>query len=88
MVVSYGGIFIDIRRRSSVIIFSGGIINRGRTRVQCFTFVRREAASCLVEGGGQQKGMRSWVVIVRACPRLIPSLDGRLTHRGRIVCYE
>ena len=55
----------------------------------CFTFVRNtgEAASCLVEGGGQQKGMRSWVVIVRAF-RLIPSLDGRLTHRARIKAIQ
>ena len=82
MVVSYGGVYIDIRRsvKFRVIVIRGGIIARGRTRVQCFTFVRNGAASCLVEGGGQQKGMRSWVVIVRAVPRLIPCLDGR-AHR-------
>ena len=85
MVVSYGGIFIGKRRSvkfRSVIVIRGGIIACGR--IQCFTFVRRGAASCLVEGGGQRKGMRSQVIIVRAIPSLIPGLDGR-THRwGRI----
>ena len=58
MVVSYGGIFIDSVKFRSVIIFRGGIMTGER---MCFTFVRNtgEAASCLVEGGGQQKGMRS-----------------------------
>ena len=80
MVVLYGGSFIGKFR--SVIVIKGGIIARGRTRVQCFTFVRNAggAASCLVKGGGQQKGMRSRVIIVRAVPSLIPGLDWR-THR-------
>ena len=80
MVVLYGSMSVGI------IIFRGGIIAQGRTRVQCFTFIRNtggEAASCLVEGGDQQKGMRSQVIIVRAVPSLIPDLDGS-THRGRI----
>ena len=84
MVVLYGGRFIGKFR--IVIIIKGGVIARRRTRVQCFTFVRNAggAASCLVEGGGQQKGMTSRVIIVRAIPSLIPGLDGR-THRwGRI----
>ena len=74
-----GGNFIGGKCRS-VIIIKGGIMTDGR---MCFTFVRNtggEAASCLVEGGGQQKGMRSRVVIVRAIPSLIPGLDGR-AHR-------
>ena len=52
-----GGNFIGGECRS-VIIFRGGIMTGER---MCFTFVRNtgEAASCLVEGGGQQKGMRS-----------------------------
>ena len=87
MVVSYGGVYIDIRRsvKFRVIVIRGGIIARGRTRVQCFTFVHNAggAASCLVEGGDQRKGMRSRVIIVRAVPSLIPGLDGS-THRGRI----
>ena len=62
----------------SVIIIKGGIMTDGR---MCFTFVCNtgEAASCLVEGGGQQKGMRSRVIIVRTVPSLIPGLDGK-TH--------
>ena len=77
MVVSYGSMSVGI------IIFRGGIMTNGR---MCFTFVRNTggAASCLVEGRGQRKGMRSRVIIVRAIPSLIPGLDGR-THRwGRI----
>ena len=86
MVVSYGGIFIGIRcsvKFRSVIIFRGGVVTGEK---MCFTFVRNtgEAASCLVEGGGQQKGMRSRVIIVRAVPSLIPGLDGTATHRERI----
>ena len=82
MVVSYGGIFIDIRcsvKFRSVIIFRGGVVTGEK---MCFTFVCNtgEAASCLVEGGGQQKGMRSRVIIVRAIPSLILGLDGR-AHR-------
>ena len=59
MVVLYGGKFIGKFR--IVIIIRGGVIARGRSCVQCFTFIRNAggAASCLVEGGGQQKGMRS-----------------------------
>ena len=76
MVVSYGSMSVGI-------LFRGGILTDER---MCFTFVRNtgEAASCLVEGGGRRKGMRSQVVIVMAIPSLIPGLDGR-THRwGRI----
>ena len=86
MVVSYGSIFIGIRcsvKFCSVIIFRGGVVTGER---MCFTFVRNtgEAASCLVEGGGQQKGMRSRVIIVGAV--LIPgfivtSHDGRRRYR-------
>ena len=74
MVVSYGDMSVGI------IIFRGGIMADGR---MCFTFVSNtggEAASCLVEGGDQRKGMRSRVIIVRAVPSLIPGLGGR-AHR-------